>query len=237
MQTEVKRISADEPLPYNNVQMIAEGLQIPSRAAWISLAREVLKKRDAVDEFNPNEDDGRDARDFGFERRGDLTPGLTFSDPVPVGGAVLPSEVQECDWKQAYDLLGYTGIRDELHDFGAKVVAMRCSLCRQLAEAIAQRDRLQDALVNEQGNTCRLGFEVRKAEAALATERKDKAQLQYALEQSESKFTTERARVLQEATEHIDALRTKLEFPTKFSSGRDSGIEDSHAAIRALLKK
>lgn len=47
MQTEVKQISADEPLPYNDVQMIAEGLMIPSRAAWISLARQELKRRDA----------------------------------------------------------------------------------------------------------------------------------------------------------------------------------------------
>lgn len=38
---------ASESLPYNDVQMIAEGLQIPSIAAWISLAREVQRVRDA----------------------------------------------------------------------------------------------------------------------------------------------------------------------------------------------
>jgi hypothetical protein len=46
--------------------------------------------------------------------------------------------------------------------------------CR-LAEAVAQRDRLQDALVEEQGETCRLGYELKKAASALSVARAEAA--------------------------------------------------------------
>lgn len=71
---------------------------------------------------------------------------------------------------------------------------------------IAQRDRLQDVLVEEQGKTCRLGFELRKAEAALATEVEINADLRANLSATiadaklwRDTVTAERARVLQEA--------------------------------------